>query len=104
MGALEWVSGHDLTSEAEHRRTKSSRDVLRLQTCRARRELSGDVRAASGVQRTAENGPPNIWRPLSVHQVDYGSTLVELGLGVRGPERVTGAWGAAARRRAHLRA
>ena len=28
--------------------------------------------------------------------------LVELGLGVRGPERVTGAWGVAARRRAHL--
>ena len=62
------------TSEgAEHRRTKSSRDVLRLQTCRARRELSGDVRTAAGVQLTAENGPRNIWRPLSVPQGDCPS-------------------------------
>ena len=40
-------------------------------------------------------------RCLGAEGVHY---LVELGLGVRGPERVTGAWGAAARRRAHLRA
>ena len=40
----------------------------------------------------------NFWYAVSIR----GVFLRGARLGVRGPERVTGAWGAAARRRAHL--
>ena len=35
---------------------------VRLESCSSRQVLSGDILAAAGVQRTAENGPRHAWR------------------------------------------
>ena len=50
---------------------------FRLQTCWARRELSGDALAADGGQRTASQRPREAQTTKSVHQVDYGTTRVK---------------------------